>query len=312
MPKKWFWLVTRLTRRIWFRATLFSLLAVATALLAIVVAPLIPAGLSAQIGADAVDNILGIIASSMLTVTTFSLSTMVSAYSAATSNVTPRATRLVMEDSTTQNVLATFVGSFLFSLVGIIALTTGAYGDQGRLVLFIVTIGVIMVIVVTLLRWIDHLSRLGRVTEMTQRIEEGTIRALREWRLAQNLGGLRLEGDKHTQHNFPIFSSEIGYVQHVDAAALSSLADDVDMELASLPYRERLSRREHLSHGPVANSKKIKSNASGLALRSIKHDRSIRIRDLALQSYPKSRLVLCPPQSTTLALRSMSSHAPCG
>lgn len=234
MPKKWFWLVTRLTRRIWFRATLFSLLAVATALLAIVVAPLIPAGLSAQIGSDAVDNILGIIASSMLTVTTFSLSTMVSAYSAATSNVTPRATRLVMEDSTTQNVLATFVGSFLFSLVGIIALTTGAYGDQGRLVLFIVTIGVIMVIVVTLLRWIDHLSRLGRVTETTQRVEEATIKALREWRLTQNLGGLRLEGDKHTQHNFPIFSSEIGYVQHVDAAALSSLADDVDMEFSVL------------------------------------------------------------------------------
>ncbi|MFP1455988.1 DUF2254 family protein [Escherichia coli] len=35
--------------------------------------------------------------------------------------MTPRVTRLVVEDVTTQNVLATFIGSF-FSLVGIIAL----------------------------------------------------------------------------------------------------------------------------------------------------------------------------------------------
>ena len=107
----------------------------------------------------------------MLAVTTFSLSTMVSAYSAATSNVTPRATKLIMEDTTTQNVLSTFVGSFLFSLVGIIVLSTGLYGEQGRVVLFAVTILVIVAIVVTLLRWIDHLSRLGRVTETTQRVE---------------------------------------------------------------------------------------------------------------------------------------------
>lgn len=240
LPEKWLWLLTKLTRRIWFRATLLSLLAVATALVAIIVAPYIPAGLSAKIGADAVDNILGIIASSMLTVTTFSLSTMVSAYSAATSNVTPRATRLVMEDSTTQNVLATFVGSFLFSLVGIVALSTGAYGDQGRLVLFIVTIGVIILIVVTLLRWIDHLSRLGRVTETTQRVEEATIKALEAWQRVPHLGGIRLTGNKLVGHNFPIYSNEIGYVQHVDASALSSLAEDADVEFSLLAIPGKL------------------------------------------------------------------------
>lgn len=66
-----------------------------------------------KVGAEAVDNILNILASSMLAVTTFSLSIMVTAYGSATTNVTPRATRLVVEDVTTQNVLATFIGSFL-------------------------------------------------------------------------------------------------------------------------------------------------------------------------------------------------------
>ncbi len=79
MIARWRWLLHQLTKRLWFRATLFSLLGVATALLAVVFKDYIPESLPARIGADAVDKILGIIASSMLAVTTFSLSTMVTA-----------------------------------------------------------------------------------------------------------------------------------------------------------------------------------------------------------------------------------------
>lgn len=242
MQSRWVWLISKVGRRIWFRATLFSLAAVVTALVAIFAAPFIPIGLSTKIGADAVDNILGIIAASMLTVTTFSLSTMVSAYSAATTNVTPRATQLVMEDSTTQNVLATFIGSFLFSLVGIVALTTGAYGEQGRIILFIVTIVVIVLIVITLLRWIDHLSRLGRVTETTERVEEATLKALKAYRSDPYLGGypLRADTDRIGKPNFPVFAARVGYVQHIDAAALSDLAEEANIEVAVIAIPGKL------------------------------------------------------------------------
>ena len=220
---KWLWLLSRILRRTWFRATLFSLLAAATALIAIVVEPYIPRDLPTKIGADAVDNILGIIASSMLAVTTFSLSTMVSAYSAATSNVTPRATTLIMEDSTTQNVLSTFLGSFLFSLVGIIALSTGAYGEAGRVVLFAVTILVILLVIGTLLRWIDHLSRLGRVTETTARVEAAAARAMRARHAQPHLGGQAWVEPPASAR--PVYSPRIGYIQHIDVAALSRLAE---------------------------------------------------------------------------------------
>lgn len=234
MPK-WLWILSRMVRRTWFRATMFSLLAAATALIAIVIEPYIPRDLPTKIGADAVDNILGIIASSMLAVTTFSLSTMVSAYSAATSNVTPRATTLIMEDSTTQNVLSTFLGSFLFSLVGIIALSTGAYGEAGRVVLFAVTILVIALIIVTLLRWIDHLSRLGRVTETTARVEAAAAEAMRTRFGTPHLGGCA-PIDLPTPR-FSVHSKRIGYVQHIDVGALSKLADkhDTRMWLVAVP-----------------------------------------------------------------------------
>lgn len=164
---RWQWIFRQLTRRLWLRASLIGLLGIVTAILAAVVERYIPWHLPGTMGADSIDSILTIIASSMLSVTTFSLSVMTSAYGAATSNVTPRATRLLMEDPTTQNVLSTFIGSFLFSIVGIIVLQTGAYGDRGRVILFAVTLGVIALIVISLLRWIDHLTRLGRVGETT-------------------------------------------------------------------------------------------------------------------------------------------------
>lgn len=242
MTSKWQWWLNQIVRRIWFRATLFSVGGVVTALLAVAFSSYIPAELPAKIGADAVDKILGIIASSMLTVTTFSLSTMVAAYSAATNNVTPRATKLVMEDSTTQNVLATFVGSFLFSLVGIIALATGAYGDQGRVILFVVTMGVIILIIVTLLRWIDHLSRLGRVTETTERVEKATIEALRSWIESPCLGGKELEDNdpRLSAPNTSVHQPKVGYVQHVDGGALGQISEELDVEIAVVAIAGKL------------------------------------------------------------------------
>ncbi|MCS3835596.1 putative membrane protein [Pseudomonas sp. JAI111] len=232
MIARWRWLLHQLTKRLWFRATLFSLLGVATALLAVVFKDYIPESLPARIGADAVDKILGIIASSMLAVTTFSLSTMVTAYGAASSGVTPRATTLVMEDTTTQNALATFIGSFLFSLVGIIALSTGAYGTQGRVLLFAVTIAVVILIVYTLLRWIDHLSKLGRVGETIDRVEQATIDAINDRVQWPHLGGAAYPAEWMIASSAQtITSHQTGYVQHIDVYALGVIAKADEMQI---------------------------------------------------------------------------------
>lgn len=239
MISRWRWILLRWTRRLWLRATLISMLAVAAALVSLVISPYLPSGLSTKIGAQAVGQILNIIASSMLAVTTFSLSTMVAAYSAATSNVTPRATKLLIEDTTTQNVLATFVGSFLYSLVGIITLSMGAYGERGRVVLFAVTIVVILLIVVTLLRWIDYLIKLGRVGETTQEVEKATTNAMRVRMKKAHLGGTPLDdpvGDI-PEGAIAVMPEKVGYVQHVDTPSLSESAktNDGQIYVVALP-----------------------------------------------------------------------------
>ena len=232
MIARWRWIANQLTKRLWFRASLFSILGVATALLAVFFKDFIPESLPARIGADAVDKILGIIASSMLAVTTFSLSTMVTAYGAASSGVTPRATTLVMEDTTTQNALATFIGSFLFSLVGIIALSTGVYGTQGRVLLFAVTIAVVVLIVYTLLRWIDHLSKLGRVGETIDRVERAAIAAISHRGQWPYLGGSAYPTDLVLPTSASVVASTpTGYVQHIDVQALGHIATESQIQI---------------------------------------------------------------------------------
>ena len=132
------WLLRKFQRQIWVRSTLFSIAAVVVAILAAVIGPYLPYDLTLTLASGSVDHILNILASSMLAVTTFSLSIMVSAYSSATSNVTPRSTKLLIADRVAQNTLATFVGSFLFSIVGIIGLATDIYSEKGRIILFMV------------------------------------------------------------------------------------------------------------------------------------------------------------------------------
>ena len=224
MASRWRWLVSVLFRRIWFRAALFSLMSILLALLAAVVAPYIPYDISTKIGSDAVDNILGIMASSMLAVTTFSLGAMVSAVAGATSTITPRATQLLIEDSTAQNALSTFIGAFLFSIVGICALSTGIYGKAGRVILFVGTILVIAIIVITLLRWINHLATFGRVGDTIDRVEKATCEAIDRLGFAVSTTPFQ---PLSTAGRRAVFASQIGYVTHIDTDALNDVADDL-------------------------------------------------------------------------------------
>lgn len=239
MVSRWSWLISLLGRQLWFRAALISLLAILAPLVAILAAPIIPPGLADKLGADSVSQILNILASSMLAVTTFSLTTMVSAYSAATTSVTPRATKLMIEDTTSQNVLAAFLGSFLFSLAGIITLAMNLQGERGRLVLFVFTLIVVLIIVVTLVRWIDYVVRLGRVNETTEKVELAIEDALRAWLQRPNLGGTPLPAGSERRHGhvYPVLIPAVGYVRHIDAPALAAWAKahDTTISLAAMP-----------------------------------------------------------------------------
>ena len=141
--------------------------------------------------------------------------------------------RLLTVDSTAQNALATFIGSFLFSLVGIICLNTGLYGHGGRVVLFAVTLLVLVLIVVTLLRWVDYVLKLGRVTPTSHRIEQAATKAMRTRYKLPYLGGQPRADSKREvpEGAAAIYATTFGYVDHIDMAHLQDIAEDANMEI---------------------------------------------------------------------------------
>jgi len=231
----WHWIFERIKRKLWWRAVAFAVAGTLAAVVALMVEEIFPWQLPFTLTDDAVDSLLNIIASSMLAVTTFSLGVMTAAFGAATTNVTPRATKLLMEDDLTNNVLATFIGAFMFSIVGIIVLKTGSYGENGRAALFLITIVVIALVVIQLLRWINHLISLGRVGTTIDRVESAASAALLERLSVPYLGANPwFDTSQRPPDAVPVFARTTGYIDFIDMRAISGLCEEAQCD-AYLP-----------------------------------------------------------------------------
>ena len=215
----------RLHGKLWFRPTFWSVAAVAVALMAALANrwPL-PQGLP-NIGQSALEGLLTIIASSMLTVSTFSLSILVSAFASAASSATPRATRLVMADDSAQHAISAFISSFIFAMVALTALGVGYYGDTGRFVLLVCTVYVLGYLILALLRWIDTLAKLGRMSHTITTVENAALPPLRNWHLAPALGG-RDDAPLELPSGVRVHGERSGFLQYIDLAALQQQATD--------------------------------------------------------------------------------------
>ena len=230
------WIWAQIAGRFWFRISIYALAALITALIARYGAVFVPRQVSDLVGEGSAYNLLSILASSMLVVATFSLGTMVQAYAAAASIATPRATRVLIEDPFSQNVLSTFLGAFVFSMVGIFAQSFGYYGQEGEVVMLVASGVVIVLVIAALFACVDHLAnmvRLGEtITKIATRAEEAMrLRAANPW-----LGGVELTADAQPT-NWEVAAHETGFIRHIDMRALQKIAEDAGgvVRVAGLP-----------------------------------------------------------------------------
>ncbi|WP_160314510.1 DUF2254 domain-containing protein [Candidatus Rhodobacter oscarellae] len=222
-----FW---RASRQIGVRTAVISVVAVAAASIAPYMAPLVPEGLADIVTVDAVTRLLQILASSMLAVTIFSLSVIISARTSASAQVTPRSHQVLIEDRVTQNVLAMFLGAFIFSLVDVIFLGTGLFDGATVTVILGLTLVVIALVIWAILRWITHIAELGSVTATSRKIEAAALAALDARRALPCLGARPLTaGHLEVPARAASFTAwDTGYIQHIDLKTLSSAARSGD------------------------------------------------------------------------------------
>ncbi|HEY1075236.1 MAG TPA: DUF2254 domain-containing protein [Fontimonas sp.] len=223
--------LNRVQERLWVRPLLYCLLSVAAAFFAGLADRLAERfdllHVLPQISIESVRMLLSIIAASMLGMAVFAVGSMVAAFQAAGTSATPRAFALVIADDVSQTALSTFIGAFIFSVVGISALSNGYYGASGHLVLFAMTLGVLLLVILRFLQWVDRIARLGRIGETIEKVEAATARALRELRLHPRMGGTAATDDG----GLPLESSRVGYLQRIDMAALQAIAEKESLQL---------------------------------------------------------------------------------
>jgi uncharacterized membrane protein len=215
-------------RQLHVRVLLIAALSLVSVVLAKILAPIIPPGLAQVIGADAVDPILTTLASSMLAVTIFSLTMMVSAHQAAASQWSPRTHVILTDDMTTQSVLATFVGAYLFSLCALILRRSHFFGDRESVALFGMTIVVVAMIIVSIIRWIAHLEDLGSLEHTVDSVQTRAETAVAEVGRKPCYGAQVLEEDPSLMVDSDarvIRAPCAGYVRQIFVDMLQSTAE---------------------------------------------------------------------------------------
>jgi len=216
-------LVGSLKERLWVQPLGYALFAVAAIFAAGLADNFAAAVYVPQITAETNEKLLTVISASMLVVATFAVASMVSAYASAGASATPRAFALVITDSVSQTALSSFIGAFIFSIVGIIAVKTGYYGSGGRFVIFLLTLAIFVWVVLTFVRWVDNIARLGRLGNTIEKAERATTEAFRKWPQPQSRGGV-LDGIDPAGGR-KVFASEHGYIQHIDIEMLQDWAE---------------------------------------------------------------------------------------
>ncbi|SEO27305.1 Uncharacterized membrane protein [Salinihabitans flavidus] len=226
-------LLRRLSRRLVVRVALFACLALVALGLSVVAEPLVPDWAVRYLGSGSLDAILNVLATTMLAVTTFSLSVMTSALHAAAGTATPRARLVLREDRVTQSVLASFVGAFLFAMIGIILRATPLMGEKESVVLFLFTIFVVAQVIVAIIRWIGHLEGLGSLDRTARQLQARATVAIERDARAPCLGaGCWSEQERDCRDGGDaIRARRDGYVQHILQGALQSEAAALDRTL---------------------------------------------------------------------------------
>lgn len=172
---------------------------------------------------ESIETLLTIMASSMLVIATLAVGAMVSAYASASSTATPRTFRLVIADDLTQNALSTFLGAFIFSIVGLTSVKNDFYGKAAVFVLFVLTVIVFGTVILTFVRWVDRIARLGRLGMTIEMVERATARAFKRRGEALYLHGVPVK----TTHlkGKPVLAADAGYIQQIDVASLQNWAE---------------------------------------------------------------------------------------
>jgi uncharacterized membrane protein len=212
--------------KLWLPPAFASIFAILVATAAYVLGQQYEGRIGLQIGKEGLVSLLGVLASGMLTVATFTITSIITSATSAANLTTPRASRLVVSDPTAQFVLSAFIAAFIYSVVGIIALNAFPYGPAGRFILFGGLIVIVALVLVSFINWVDRATKLGRQGTVIDILRGAALDSLKPL----NVGtlGARVHDGLAPPNAHAVYPAAVGYVVTIDIAPVQAFCEEHD------------------------------------------------------------------------------------
>ena len=211
---------------LWFRPTVYCVLAVLVAVLVATIDGFLPRGVLdwlPRVDVATVQELLKLVAGGMLTVATVTLSVLMLVLSLAAGQASPRAVPEIMADPVTQNALGTFLATFVYALTALLLFGFGAVNVPGVTLIFIVALLLMMNSVRYLVQWIHHVAETLKINRVIHRIHnqaKTVLEAYFDYAPPTECAAVEPpRGEARAVH-----PDSSGYVQLVDARRLHALA----------------------------------------------------------------------------------------
>ena len=226
-----FYLRNRLAECLWLRPLVMCIVSVLALVVAYYAGTWFEGDHFPEISADTLKVLLGVLTSGMLVIATFAAGAMISAYASASQTATPRAFPVILSDDVSQNALSSFVGAFLFAVIALLAVMNDIFHTGARFLLLLLTLGVFWVVVMTFIRWVDRIARLGRLGTTLGQVEETVTRSIQHYQASWLW---RACPPDPNPKGLGIHQSQIGYLQRIDWPRLQEIAEEANLRIQIL------------------------------------------------------------------------------
>jgi uncharacterized membrane protein len=223
-------LLGKLASQLWVRPAFYSLAALFWVFLGTVAEYFLKGSWGIDISRETLVNLFSILASTMLTVAIFSVSAIAAAYASVSTSATPRATKIVVRDSGTQTILGAFLATFIYAVVSLTALSAIHFKASGRLMLFIGFVFLVAWVLLSFLRWVDRVTKLGRMGDTLERVVAEGRKVFSDPKLSL-LGCRTQHGATRPSDGHELTFACYGYVQNIDMPALQAVAVKLEAEI---------------------------------------------------------------------------------
>lgn len=227
-----------LITKIWITPALYSLVAIALSIASFNLDLLVVENFVDSIPRILLTNVelgkdvMGVLAAAILTMTTFTFSTVLVVLTTYTSQFSPRSSENFIHSKVTRRVLGIFIGGFVYPSLSLLYMQDKTFGHE----VLTPSIGVLISFfcVATFAYYIHFISSNVRVTALINKLIGDIDRVVANYKKLQEKNHVSLENWEPSGQEKEIEMGAEGYVQFIDLVNLVKFAEEKDIEIEVL------------------------------------------------------------------------------